>query len=333
MPKPTLKDIAQAAGVSAMTVSKALNGKPGVSEDRRKEICDIAERMNYAPNLIAKSLRVDETKTIGVVLSDTSEMVISKVLRGIQDGATNHGYSIIIANTDHQPERELQSIRTLLSKQIDGLILVAPTLYTNEHIAFLKSFGIPFIFLMRKNDHSEIDTVINDNYLGGYQSIAHLVSEGCRSFQILSLSNSQSSQEREKGYRQAFSDFKIPASPNQFHAVTPFVEAGYNAAKQLLAQGVRFDALVCGCDTVAIGAMDALLEAGVKIPSSVRLIGYDGIDLARYLRIPLSTMAQPLYAIGLNGIEILLDRIHFPQMPVRKLVLKSELVVRQSTHA
>ena len=333
MPKPTLKDIAQVAGVSAMTVSKALNGKPGVSEDRRREICDIAERMNYAPNLIAKSLRVDETKTIGVVLSDTSEMVISKVLRGIQDGATNHGYSIIIANTDHQPERELQSIRTLLSKQIDGLILVAPTLYTNEHIAFLKSFGIPFIFLMRKNDHSEIDTVINDNYLGGYQSIAHLVSEGCRSFQILSLSNSQSSQEREKGYRQAFSDFKIPASPNQFHAVTPFVEAGYNAAKQLLAQGVRFDALVCGCDTVAIGAMDALLEAGVKIPSSVRLIGYDGIDLARYLRIPLSSMAQPLYAIGLNGIEILLDRIHFPQMPVRKLVLKSELVVRQSTHA
>ena len=81
MPKPTLKDIAQAAGVSAMTVSKALNGKPGVSEDRRKEICDIAKRMNYAPNLIAKSLRVDETKTIGVVLSDTSEMVISKVLR------------------------------------------------------------------------------------------------------------------------------------------------------------------------------------------------------------------------------------------------------------
>ena len=96
---------------------------------------------------------------------------------------------------------------------------------------------------------------------------------------------------------------------------------------------MRFDSLVCGCDTVAIGAMDALLEAGVKIPSSVRLIGYDGIDLARYLRIPLSTMAQPLYAIGLNGIEILLDRIHFLQMPVRKLVLKSELVVRQSTHA
>ena len=202
MPKPTLKDIAQAAGVSAMTVSKALNGKPGVSEERRKEIRDIAERMNYTPNLIAKSLRVDETKTIGVVLSDTSEMVLSKVLRGIQDGATNHGYSVIIANTDHQPERELQAIRTLLSKQIDGLILVAPTLYTDEHIAFLKNFGIPFIFLMRKNDHSEIDTVINDNYLGGYQSIAHLVSEGCRSFQILSLSNSQSRQEREKGYWQ-----------------------------------------------------------------------------------------------------------------------------------
>ena len=102
---------------------------------------------------------------------------------------------------------------------------------------------------------------------------------------------------------------------------------------RLLSQGVHFDALVCDCDTVAIGAMDARLEAGVKIPASVRLIGYGGIDLARYLRIPLSTMAQPLYAIGLSGIEILLDRILFPQMPVRKLVLKSELVIRQSTHA
>lgn len=91
--------------------------------------------MNYAPNLIAKGLRVGETKTIGVVLPDTSEMVVSKVLRGIQDGATNHGCSIILANTDHQPERELQAIRTLLSKQIDGLILVAPTLCTDEHSA------------------------------------------------------------------------------------------------------------------------------------------------------------------------------------------------------
>ncbi len=186
---------------------------------------------------------------------------------------------------------------------------------------------------MRKNDHSEIDTVINDNYLGGYQSIAHLVSEGCRSFQILLLSNSQSRQEREKGYWQAFSDFEISAVQMQFHAVTPFIENGYAAAKQLLSQGVHLDALVCGCDTVSIGAMDVRLEAGVKIPASVRLIGYGGIDLARYLRIPLSTMAQPLYAVGLSGIEILLDRILFPQMPVRKLVLKSELVIRQSTHA
>ena len=114
MPKPTWKDIAQAAGVSAMTVSKALNGKPGVSEDRRREICEVAGRMNYAPNLITKSLRVDETKTIGV---------------------TNHGCSIILANTDHQPERELQAIRMLLSKQIDGLILVAPTLCADAYSA------------------------------------------------------------------------------------------------------------------------------------------------------------------------------------------------------
>ncbi|MEA4966074.1 MAG: LacI family DNA-binding transcriptional regulator [Oscillospiraceae bacterium] len=328
----TLKDIAREAGVSAMSVSKAINHKPGISAEKRAHILEIAAQMHYSPNLIAKSLRVNKTKTIGVILSDSSEMVTSIVLRGIQDVAQANGYSVLLANTDHKIEREREAIDTLLSKQIDGLLLVASALHSDADVTALRKLPIPFVFLMRKNDHMNIDSVINDNCLGGYQSILHLAKEGCQRFQLIGLVNSQSSMEREKGYAQAFRDCKIP--PDHIFAAhtDPFIQSGYETMNAILAEKRRFDAVVCGCDTVAIGAMESLLEHGLHIPQDVRVIGYDGIYLAKYLRVPLSTVEQPLYQMGSSGMEILLDRIRFPDMAVRKIVLKSELVIRASTH-
>jgi len=332
MKRPTLKDIAQEAGVSAMTVSKALNQKGGISEATRAQILAIAERMNYSPNLIAKSLRIDETRTLGVVLSDSSEMVTSKVLRGIQDGASERGYSVIVSNTDNNTSQERAAALTLQSKQIDGLILVAPTRCSSEDLVWLQGLHIPFILLMRKNDEINVDTVINDNYLGGYQTVEHLAREGCRKLQFILLENSQSSDERKKGYEQAMRDYRIAPDACRFARAKPFIDSGYEAARGLLPDLRRFDALVCGCDTVAIGAMEALGQAGVRIPEDLRLIGYDGIEIDQYLRVPLSTIAQPLYRIGYEGTGILLDRIRYPDTAIRKVVLKSELIVRRSSH-
>lgn len=333
MNKITLKDIAKEAGVSAMTVSKALNNKPGISPERRAYILQIAKQMNYMPNSIAVSLRSSRSKTIGVVLSDSSEMVTSKVLRGIQDGASEKDYNVIVSNTDHRPETEKKAVSTLMAKQIDGLILVAPLFYSAEDLAHLKSLGIPFILLMRKNDSFNVDSVINDNYLGGYQSIEHLVKAKCRQFQILALANSQSGSDREKGYLQAFKDFKIPETSVCTNYIAPSIDAGHDAVTHLLKSGSKFDALVCGCDTIAIGAMEALLDAGIRIPEDVKLIGYDGVHLGKYLRVPLSTIEQPLYQIGFTGVGILLDRIQYPDMAIRKVVLPSTLIARTSSQS
>lgn len=331
MTNVTLKDVAKEAGVSAMSVSKALNNKPGVSAETRQRILDVAQRMHYTQNLVARSLRVDETKTIGVVLSDCSELVTNKILRGIQEVASSQGYSVILSNTDHVAEAERVAVQTLVSKRIDGLILVAPLLYTNENIAWLQGFGVPFVMLMRENSQSTIDTIINDNYLGGYQTMEHLIHEGCKSFAFLLLRNSISSKERLNGYRQAMHDYKISNDSCVFSEVLPFYDEGFTAANSLMEEIRRCDALVCACDTVAIGAMGALLDAGVRIPQDISITGYDGVDFCKYLRVPLTTVAQPLYEIGLHGTEVLLDRIKYPQAPVRKLVLKSELIVRESS--
>lgn len=332
MSKVTLKDVAQAANVSAMTVSKVLNGKPGISKQTREAILEIAERMNYSPNLIAKSLRVNKTKTVGVILSNTSEMVTSTVLRGIQDVAEIQGYSVLRSNTDRKIEREMEAIRTLISKRVDGLILIAPMLHSDEDISELQKLQIPLISLLRKKDSMSIDTVTGDNFFGGYKSVQHLIEQGCRSFQVIALSDIYGLSDRQAGYEQAFRDFRVPQDCVNVVYGGPFVDSGYRTMNRIFSESkADFDAVICSCDMIAIGAMESLLEHGVRIPQDVRVIGYDGIYMAKYLRVPLTTIEQPLHQIGEEGMRILLERIHFPNISVRKIVLKNELVVRAST--
>lgn len=324
----TIKDVAREAGVSAMSVSKALNNKPGISVETRRRILDTANRLSYSQNMIAKSLRIEETKTIGVILSDSSEMVMAKILRGIQDTASQKDYSVITANTDHKPELERKSIQTLLDKRIDGLIIVAPMCYSSEDIDKLKASGTPTVLLMRKNDRKNIDTVINDNYLGGYKIVEHLAECGCKDLAFLAL---ETNEDRMNGYIHALNHYKLECDSEKILYTPPFIAGGYENTKALLACGRRLDAIVCGCDTIAIGAIEALREANLRIPQDVRVTGYDDIELAGYLRTPLTTIKQPFYEIGCKGMEILLDRMAYPGMPTQKVVIKSQLIVRDST--
>ena len=330
--KVTLKDIAAAAGVSVMSVSNAINNKPGISEETRRRILKTVEEIGYVPNYSAKSLRTSESRTLGVVLSDSSEMVTSRVLKAIGDTCEQHDYNMILANTDHSREREMDAVRTLFGKQIDGLLMVAPLLNSREDIEALRQYDTPFVFLMRKNDSVDLDSVINDNYLGGWQVIEHLIEEGCSRFLFLLIDGSMTSAERKDGCMQALKAHGIGPEACGFIYSAPHIDAAETAMGQVLQSGeFDYDAVVCGCDVQAIGAMSALLEAGKRIPRDVCLTGYDGVELAKYLRVGLTTVTQPLYEIGRQGTEILLDRIKYRDMPVRKVVLKSELSVRESS--
>lgn len=329
--KNTMKTIADSLGVSVMTVSKAINNKPGVSENTRQRILDAAREMGYVPNLTAKSLRSSRSGTLGVVLSDSSEMVTSKVLRAIEDTCFEHSYDVIVANTDHNPQRERNAVNTLMSKQIDGLIMVAPMLCTEADIESLRQYDKPIVFLMRKNDSVPLDSVINDNYLGGWQIIEHLLEEGCQKFLFLLIENSRSSEECREGFMDAFARHRVDGKNFRFLYSAPSIESARSVLVEQLEGEIDCDVVVCGCDLQAIGAMDALLSAGIRIPQDICITGYDGVELAQYLRVPLTTVSQPFYEIGRQGTEILLDRIKYRDMPVRKIVLKSKLVCRESS--
>lgn len=330
--RTTLHDVAAAAGVSAMSVSKALNNKGGLSPKTTRHILKVARQLHYQPNMVAKSLRVDETKTLGVVLSDSSEMVVSKVLRGIADRAEEQGYNIIISNTYSDRLKERHAVQTLISQRIDGLLIIASTLTSEEDSQWLKAWGLPTILLMRESMHTALDSVMNDNYDGGYQLAHHLIRQGCRQLGFLPLTSiSQSGRNRLAGARLAMEENGVSYDESRVLYTLPTIQSGYENAKKLLDEKPLCDAVVCGCDLIAIGAVEALQETGIQVPGQIRICGYDDIELAGYLRVPLTTMRQPLYEIGQKGVELFLERIKNPGMPMQRVVLRSTLIVRESS--
>ena len=327
----TVKDVAKKAGVSAMTVSRVLNHTGNVSDATREKVMEAAKELHYYRNSVARSLRVNETKTIGVMLSDSSAQVLSTVLRSIQDRAGLQGYTVITANTDRRKEQERHAIETLMSKHIDGLILVAPLSFSKKDIQWLKSLGIPFVLLMRSCDDDTVDSIMNDNLQGGFTVGEYLCRLGCQRYLFLPLKDSFSSRDRLKGFRKAMKQRGIPWENSTVREVEQDANVGYETGMEIIDQVRSYDAVVCGCDTVAMGLMRALADGGIRIPEDVRVIGYDGIEAGKYMTVPLSTIAQPFYQIGSMGAEVLLDRIRDPEAPARKIMYEGELVVRRST--
>ena len=333
MKNVTLKEVAKEAGVSVMSVSKALNNKEGLSDETRRRILEIAAQMNYSQNQVACSLRTGATRTIGVVLSDSAESVVARVLRGIQDEARRNGYSVIITNTDKQPELEYDAIQSLIDKRIDGLILVAPKCYTEERLMWIQGFGIPTVIAMRHGERGQntADAVLNNNYDGGYEVVSHLLAQGCRRPVFLHLQDSRSSRERSDGYASALREYGL--SLESFPQLRGRGQRGSGpcrgAGDPRPAGSARRDRL-----RLRYGRHRRHRGAAcraIRIPEQIRVTGYDGIEFGAYLKTPLTTIAQPLYEIGMTSAQLLVERIKKPASPAREILLQSKLVVREST--
>ncbi len=325
----TLRDVAREANLSVTAVSRVLNGKDGVSQETAERVRQIAQRMNYSPNVIAKSLRLNVTKTIGVITSDSSNGFFARVIKGVDDAMVHKGYNIILCNSNSEKEKERRAIEVLLSKRVDGLIIVAPLLTSEEDVSFLHSLGIPVVLISRKAD-GHVSYVISDNVSGAYQLVCYMVQKGYQKIHFLNIPEDISSgKERLDGYKKALAENGIPFRESLVRYAKPTVESGYNVMTELLGRGEKVEALFCGCDVLAIGAMQAIYGHGLKIPRDIVLAGYDDIELAAYLRVPLTTVAQPGYEMGYKGAEMILKKIAGNKKDYH-LVLKAELVVRES---
>jgi LacI family transcriptional regulator len=325
------KDVADLAGISPAVVSYVLNDGPrAVAPETRARVLAAIAQLGYRPNGIARSLRVNRTMTLGLVVPDTSNPFFAELARAVEEAAFEAGYTLLIGNATDDEARQTTYVRTFLQRQVDGLLLVpahGPVSCLGELTASLK----PWVVLDRRIG---LDTgasqILVDNAGGARTAVEHLLGHGRRTVGcIAGPKNMQPTTDRVAGWRAALRRAGIGPSARHLRHVAFGRRAGYHAALELCRTNPP-DALFVASDEQALGALRALTELGLRCPEDVALVSFDGIAAAAYSVPALSTMAQPFDAIGRRGIAALLARVTDPGVGAHDEVLPVALVARGS---
>jgi LacI family repressor for deo operon, udp, cdd, tsx, nupC, and nupG len=332
----SIKDIAKAAGVSHSTVSRALSDSRLVKAETKSRIQDLAREMGYSPDAWARSLVMGQTRTVGVVVTTIADPFIAEVMQGIESTAYEHGYTVILASSNSEPEREMAAVEMLRSKRVDGVIVTSSrvgALY-QQH---LERIGVPVVLL---NNHSEQSgrytfSVTVDNQHGGHLATQHLIELGHRRIAYVNGPEGTSSSEgRLAGYRQALADAGIIPDSNLIVPGAGRTESGKQAFLALKALAELPTAVFCYNDVTAIGLMCAAREAGLSVPRDLSVVGFDDIPFASYMYPALTTVAQPKFEMGKQAMQMALALMSAPALPAAEasdIVVKGTLIVRSSS--
>lgn len=325
----TMKKIAEMAGVSSATVSKVLNGKDkSISDETKRRVLDIVKREGYIPNGIAKSLRVKNTKTLGIIMPDVTNVFFSELAKGVETAATLEGYSVILCNSDNNDDKELRYLQVLQEKMVDGIILTAST--TGEGMD-LDSISIPIVLVDRDlNTNKKVGRVTLDNEKGGYMAAEHLLNKGCKSLaHITADTKNKPANERLQGFLRKLKEEDIELKDELCYFGSYNLNTGYDGINEIIKSG-EFDGVFCGNDLIAIGANRCLRENGIRVPEDVRLMGFDNVFISEYMDPPLSTIAQPIRLLGEVAVEVLISLIENEACEIKR-VLEPKLVERETT--
>lgn len=331
MSNVTLRDIAKISGFSKSTVSRALRNVANVNPKMKRKIQEVAQRLEYTPNAIARSLRFRRTTTIGVIITDICNPFFAIVVRGIEDAARKKGYQIILCNTDEEYQREKEALKTLMEKRVDGLLIV-PTQKNIETLLDLKKQRIPFVLIGRHFDLFDTDHVVTNDIKGAYLATKHLIKKGYRDILFINgPSWISSARERMGGYKKALEDHNIRFCSQLVKEGYLDVRDGYRVMTNVISSKIQFNAVFAYNDLIAFGAMKALKEKQFKIPEQVAVVGYDDIDLGFAPEPSLTSVHIPKYMLGTEAVALLYKKINGEVSGPQKVVLHSKLIIRQST--
>lgn len=331
-PMVTMKDVAKRAGVSVATVSHVINETRFVSEELKQRVLQVIDEMGYQPDAVARSLRRKETQTIGLIVPDNSNSFFAEVARGIEDVGFEQGYSVILCNSDLNLEKELTYLDTLIAKRVDGIIFIAATAQV-EHVESLVESGMPIVIADRKMPEIEVDSVLVDNFQGGYEATKHLLDLGHRRIGCITGPwDLTPSADRVAGYKAALSQHGLRADEDLIVRGDYLRQSGEMAVRRFLELSAPPTAIFACNDLMAIGAMKSIHEQGLRVPEDISIVGFDDIALASCLNPPLTTIAQPKYELGKIAAELVIQKItRSDSGEKREIVLDSHLVVRGST--
>lgn len=328
----TMRDIAERAGVSVNTVSRVLNNKPDISKETREKILKIAKELGYIKNVTASALRNRQTRIVGVILEDITNLFFAEVMKGIEAAARRHDYQLLLMNTGTDSKKQREAIQTLLERRVEG-ILITPTEDGLSDLEKLASINVPFVIVGRHIERLQLDEIHSDEVKGGYLATKHLLSRGRKNILLInSVPENSAARMRQEGYRMALREAKV-LLPEDYIIVAsePNMEAGYRAVYRAIEKKLVFDAIFCYNDMFAFGAMRALEELKKKIPQDVAVIGYDDVAFASYYRPTLTTVRINKFAMGFEAFKMLLQRITGRRRRPKRVVMDVELIVREST--
>jgi LacI family transcriptional regulator, galactose operon repressor len=335
MKKISLDTMAKELGVSKTLVSLVLNGrgdKNGISKDTQERVLDLAKKLNYKPNLIARGLRTGRSNILGLIVADIGNPFYAKIARGIEDKAIKEGYDLIICSSDEKVDREAKLIHMLRDRQIDGLI-ISSTQDANSETINLINENFPVVLIDRYFPGVEANTVVVDNVLSAYNATQHLIQQEFRKIALLTISPSHISSlnERQEGYKKALQDNSIELDPNLIYEV-PFDDiknSVKNAIDYFITQGA--DAIFTLNNNLTLASLEYLHQKEILIPDQISLLSFDDLDLFKLSNPPISSIWQPLKEICEQSVNLLIDEINQKTVKKRKIVLQTELKVRKST--
>ncbi|GGF35597.1 LacI family DNA-binding transcriptional regulator [Echinicola rosea] len=330
----TIRDIALKLNISISTVSRALRNSPEIKLETRKKVLAMADKLNYSPNVVAQSLRVNKTKTLGIVVPELASHFFASNISGIQDTAYRRGYNVMICQSNESFEQEKSDIRTLVSSRVDGLLIsLSRETVSYDHLQNLIDREIPFVLFDRILEGLPVSTVTVDDTLGAYKVTRHLIEQGCQRIAFLSGPEGMYiSQKRMDGYEKALSEKGIIMDPGLVRHSDLTSETTQAMVRDLLDQPNPPDAIFAINDPVAIDVMKFLKGRGIRIPQDIALVGFTNMPVSDALEPALSTVDQPAYEMGRLAANNLLDQLMDPDgFEPKNIVLDTELVIRKSS--
>jgi DNA-binding LacI/PurR family transcriptional regulator len=325
----TIKDIARLANVSHTTVSRALNDSPLIKAETKRKIVDLAEQLNYIPDYNARSLVMQKSYTVGVfftsITTGTSSSFFSDVIRGV-NSVISENYNLFIRGIDNY--KDFHSIN---KKRFDGIILMSQSEEDNAFIYHVMQSDIPFVVLNRQVQDPAIINIVPNDRAGAYEAVSYLIDQGHKRIAMIEgIEGFKSTQVRKDGYLSAHIKHRIPIINEYLMQGSYDMESGYQALKRLTELELRPTAVFCSNDDMAIGAMRAAFDCGIKIPEELSIVGFDDIGFAHYTTPALTTVKRPIEQISIEGAKKILQLINEPKQTGELIFVDTELKIRDS---
>jgi LacI family transcriptional regulator len=330
----TIREVAEAAGVSQATASRALGGYGSVSSAAAARVLEAAEKLGYRTNRVAQALRSGQMRTVGFIPGDLENPFFAKIARHLGDALESEGYVLLVSSSAESAERERKIIDTFLAHMLSGVVIAPTAQQSAPHLDRLVSDGVPLVLVDRLVGGVRADSVTTNNEEAGRQAVAHLIECGHRRIAIVS-DNLQitSTSERFTGYQRALSDAGLPLDPRLLGVGDSSRESARTVAARLLAMPDRPTAVFTTDNFMTEGVLQAIREAGLSVPTDVSLVGFDDFPETSFIDPAITVVAQPIAEMGEEAARLLLARLRGDRSAPHRVNLVAELIVRNSTAA